>query len=139
MSTSAPNPAKRSPWMDWKPPARILADSAEGEPTKPSKPGSVGFVGVSSGESPKIEVEPNPAESARAVVVRNRMPTSDGNSELHRSQPIVADALLEVAGLLANAYRRYAAIERVGQDRSPNSGNPELANSLGSSVHGGVP
>ena len=54
----------RSRWLDWKPKARILTDSAESEPTKPSKPdssaqgdGSVGFVGPTPGELPKMEEE----------------------------------------------------------------------------------
>jgi hypothetical protein len=58
--------------MDWKPKARILADSAEGEPTKPSKPGSVGFEGATSAESPKIEEAPDRAELACASGVLNR-------------------------------------------------------------------
>jgi len=58
MSTTAPNPAKRSRWSDWKPKARILADSAESEPTKPSIPGFVGFEGATSPESLKIRDEP---------------------------------------------------------------------------------
>ena len=58
--------------MDWKPKARILADSAESEPTKPSKPGSVGFEGATSAESPEIEAGPDPAELARASAVLNR-------------------------------------------------------------------
>jgi hypothetical protein len=36
-------------------PARILAETAESEPTKPSKPSSVGFEGATSDVSPKIE------------------------------------------------------------------------------------
>ena len=55
MTTTAPNPAKRSRWMDWKP-ARILADMVESEPTKPSKPGSVGFAGAIPAESQEIRV-----------------------------------------------------------------------------------
>jgi len=58
--------------MEWKPKARILADSAESEPTKPSKPGSVGFEGATSAESPEIEAGPDPAELARASAVLNR-------------------------------------------------------------------
>lgn len=59
MTTTAPNPVQRSRWLDWKPKARILADSAQSEPTKPSKPGSklgsVGFVGATPGNSLKIK------------------------------------------------------------------------------------
>jgi hypothetical protein len=62
MSTTAPNPAKRSRWSDWKPKARILADSAESEPTKPSKPGFVGFEGATSAQTPEIEAGPDPAD-----------------------------------------------------------------------------
>jgi hypothetical protein len=51
--------------MDWKPKARILADSAETEPTKPSKPGFVGFEGTTPAESTKIEAGPDPAELGR--------------------------------------------------------------------------
>jgi hypothetical protein len=58
--------------MDWKPKARILADSAESEPTKPSKPGFVGFEGATSVQSPEIEAGPDPAELARACGVLNR-------------------------------------------------------------------
>jgi hypothetical protein len=72
MSTTAANPAKRSRWLDWTPKARILADSAESEPTKPSKRGSVGFEGATSAESPEIETGPDPAELARASALLNR-------------------------------------------------------------------
>ena len=72
MSTPTLHPATRSRWMDWKPKARILPDSAESEPTKPSKPGSVGFEGATSAESPEIEAGPDPAELARACGVLNR-------------------------------------------------------------------
>jgi len=58
MSTTAPSPVKRSRWMDWKPRPRILADSAESEPTKPSKPGSVGFEGDTSAKATEIQAEP---------------------------------------------------------------------------------
>lgn len=51
----------RSRWLDWKPKARILENSAENEPTKPSKPGSVGFVGATLTNPPKIEAEQDPA------------------------------------------------------------------------------
>ncbi len=44
MNTTAQ--ANRNRWMDWKPKARILTDSAESEPTKPLEPGSVGFEGA---------------------------------------------------------------------------------------------
>jgi len=71
MSTAAANPAKRSRWLDWKPKARILADSAESEPSKPSKPGSVGFEGATSAGSPEIEAGPDPAELTRASAVLN--------------------------------------------------------------------
>jgi hypothetical protein len=69
MSTHA---ATRSRWMDWKPKARMLADTAESEPTKPSEPGFVGFEGATSAESPEIEAGPDPAELARASAVLNR-------------------------------------------------------------------
>jgi hypothetical protein len=55
--------------MAWKQKVPILADSAESGPTKPSKPGSVGFEGATSGESPRIEAEPEPVELARASAV----------------------------------------------------------------------
>jgi hypothetical protein len=52
---TAPNRAKRNRWLGWEAKARILENSAEGEPTKPSKPGSVGFVGATLGNSRKTE------------------------------------------------------------------------------------
>lgn len=85
MSTSTLHPAIRSRWMDWKPKARILTDTAESERTKPSKPGFVGFEGSThanaheirtgfvgfvvetSGESPEIRGEPDAAEPAAMV------------------------------------------------------------------------
>ena len=42
MIASAPNTAKRSRWMDWKPKARIMPLPAKDDPTKPSEPGFVG-------------------------------------------------------------------------------------------------
>ena len=64
--------ATRNRWIDWKPKARILADSAESEPTKPTKPGSEGFVGGTSAESPEIVAGPDPAELARASAILSR-------------------------------------------------------------------
>jgi len=58
--------------MDWKPKTRILADTAEREPTKPSKPGFVGFEGATPAGSPEIEAGPDPAELARPSGVLNR-------------------------------------------------------------------
>jgi hypothetical protein len=55
MSTTAQ--ATRNRWMVWKPKARILADSAESEPTKPSEPGSVGFEGAAYVGLSEIEAE----------------------------------------------------------------------------------
>ena len=72
MSTPTLNPATRSRWMDWKLKARILADTAESEPTKTSETDSVVFVGATSAESPEIEAGPDPAELARASGVLNR-------------------------------------------------------------------
>ena len=62
MSTPTLHPATRSRWLDWKPKAAILAETAESKPTKPSKPGFVGFEGATSAESPKIEAGPDRAE-----------------------------------------------------------------------------
>jgi hypothetical protein len=58
--------------MDWKPKARILADTAESEPSKTSETNSEVFVGATSAESPKIEAGPDPAELVRASGVLNR-------------------------------------------------------------------
>src|SRR5215467_7244667 len=66
-----PRQATRSRWMNWKPKARILADSPEAAPTKPTEPGFVGLVGPRSAESPKIEAEPDPAELSRASGLLN--------------------------------------------------------------------
>jgi len=48
---------------------------------------------------------------------------------------MLAEACGQIADLLAMAYRRYAAIPRVGDDQA-NSGKHELANSPAQSVHG---
>lgn len=45
----------------------------------------------------------------------------------------------EVASLLAAAYRRHAAVQRVGTDRQAAAADCSLANAGGSSVHGDVP
>jgi len=50
-----------------------------------------------------------------------------------------ADAVREIGGLLALAYRRYSAIQVVGSDPRKDSGDAGLANPRGSSVHGVVP
>lgn len=63
--------ATRSRWIAWKPKARILADSAENEPTKPTKPSSEGFEGATSAESPEIGAVPD-AAAARAISLLNR-------------------------------------------------------------------
>jgi hypothetical protein len=57
---------------------------------------------------------------------------------LHEDAPLT-EARTEIARLLAIAYRRYAAIQRVGPDRAVISGKDDLANSGGTSVHGVVP
>jgi len=56
----------------------------------------------------------------------------------HRNDSAASDAREEIAGLLATAYRRYAAIQRAGSDQRKDSGDGELANSRRSSVHGVV-
>lgn len=58
--------------MAWEPKARILADTAESEPTKPSIPGFVGFEGATPAESPEMEAGPDPAVVDRASVLMNR-------------------------------------------------------------------
>jgi len=58
--------------MNWKPEARILANTAENDPTKTSEMVSVVSVGATSAESPEIEAGPDPAELARASGVLNR-------------------------------------------------------------------
>jgi hypothetical protein len=45
----------------------------------------------------------------------------------------------EVAGLLAIAYRRHSAVQRVGADREAAGADCGLASAGGSSVHGDVP
>ena len=54
-----------------------------------------------------------------------------------RDAPTVADALQEVAGLLAAAYQRYQKIQRMPVNQPADSVNRELANPGGQSVHGG--
>ena len=72
MSAPTLHPASRSRWMNWTPKARILADTAESEPTKTSETDSVVSVGATSAESPETEAEPDAAELARASAVLNR-------------------------------------------------------------------
>jgi hypothetical protein len=72
MSTAAPDSVKRSRWLDWKPQARILADSPESELTKLTIPGSVSFVGSTSAEFPEIEVPLDPAQSKEACTRLNQ-------------------------------------------------------------------
>jgi hypothetical protein len=50
----------RNRWLDWRPKAQILAETAENEPTKTTKTVSVVFVGAIPGGSPEIEVGPEP-------------------------------------------------------------------------------
>ena len=72
MSPRTLQPGMRSRWMDWKPKARILAETTESEPTKPTEPGFEGFVGATPAESPNIEAKPDPAELAHASAVLNQ-------------------------------------------------------------------
>jgi hypothetical protein len=58
-------------------------------------------------------------------------PRTDGSGLL--------EAQNEVASLLAMAYRRYAAVPRVGTDRKASAADCGLASAGGSSVHGDVP
>ena len=51
----------------------------------------------------------------------------------------VTRARIEIAQLLAIAYRRDAAIQRVSSDQPESSVNGQLANAHRSSVHGDVP
>jgi hypothetical protein len=52
---------------------------------------------------------------------------------------MAAEAISEIAGLLATAYRRCSPIRRVGADPRKDSGDAGLANSGAPSVHGVVP
>jgi pyochelin synthetase len=54
-----------------------------------------------------------------------------------QDQPLI-DARHVIAGVLAAAYRRYTAVQRVGTERAGNSGKDRLANSGETSVHGVV-
>src|SRR5262245_26405965 len=58
MSVSVRNAAKSSRWLDWKPRAQILPESAESETTKPSKLGCVGFEGLFPVESAEMRGKP---------------------------------------------------------------------------------
>lgn len=58
MNTPARDKSKQSRWMDWKPKAPILADSAEVPPSKPTEPRFDGFVGSLPAESPEITAKP---------------------------------------------------------------------------------
>src|SRR5258708_6156951 len=49
------------------------------------------------------------------------------NNHRDEDQPLI-DSRHVIAGLLAAAYRRYAAVQRVGADRASNSGKDHLAN-----------
>lgn len=49
------------------------------------------------------------------------------------------DALVVISELLASAYRRYCAVQRVGSDESKEPVNEALANSSPQSGHGVVP
>ncbi|SRR5579871_2378553 len=57
----------------------------------------------------------------------------------HDEDPMIREVRRGLAGLLAVAYRRYAAIQRVGPDQPNTPAKDALANSSGSSVHGVVP
>jgi hypothetical protein len=52
------------------------------------------------------------------------------------ADPETAAATHEIAVLLATAYRRHAAVLRVGTDQAKYSGKEQLANSPARSVHG---
>lgn len=73
----------------------------------------------------------------RSLLVNS--PNGSLPSRAEKGRSITIEALHKTAELLAIAYRRHAAIQRVGPDRSGNSVNDALANSSGSSVHGVVP
>jgi hypothetical protein len=115
MSTSALHPATRSRWMEWKPKASILADSARSEPTKPSKPGSVpgsvGFEGATPAESPEIEAAPAPAELARASAVLTRagvrLMLLDGISTVGIWSDLDGPALREALRTFGSNHVRY--------------------------------
>lgn len=53
--------------------------------------------------------------------------------------PAATEATGEIAGLLAGAYRRYTAVQRVPANRSGDPRDAELALSVEPSVHGVVP
>jgi hypothetical protein len=121
-------------WGEDKPSSEVGGEKAKREDRSPPAPGKPGNSSLAA-TSPGSALPDGCAAGSRV----SRMPVLDGNTELCGSESTVAEALREVADLLAIAYRRSAAIERVGQDPSPNSGNDELANSSCSSVHGVVP
>ncbi len=80
-------------------------------------------------------IEPNGVNPQEQMVGRPR--------EIRKTQGTLAeiattDALFEIAGLLAIAYRRYQTVQRTGDNQSQDSGDGELANSGLQSVHGVV-
>jgi hypothetical protein len=94
--------------MDWKPKARILADSVGIEPAKPSKPTSVGFGGPASGESQKIgaqkfeetaQSEPAKPSEPGSVGFEGSTPTESPKIEVARASAEMDQA----AGVLGRA------------------------------------
>jgi hypothetical protein len=51
----------------------------------------------------------------------------------------MSDVQMEIAGILAAAYRRFSRIQSESAGRQVSSRNDGVANSLSSSVHGSVP
>jgi len=78
---------------------------------------------------------PNGVNRQENVMGRSRR---TGKSQGTLAQIATADALLEIAGLLAIAYRRYQTVQRTGDNQSEDSGGSELANSVVKSGHGVV-
>lgn len=58
----------RSCRLDWLPSRQILAGSLGMEPSKPTQLGSEGFEGSYSGETTKIEIEPDTAQASLDVL-----------------------------------------------------------------------
>jgi len=120
-------------WTEQEPIDEVVRETPETESRSLIAPGNPGTSSLAA-TSPALAVPDRCISGLRA----GGLPLSDGDSERTQSDPTVANALLDISGLLAKGYRRYAAIRRVAQDRSPKSGNYELANSSSSSVHGVV-
>jgi hypothetical protein len=131
-----------SKWLNWSRASGKSPASGEESTDKTDRTGNQAVFPAPGRLDHLSDLPPAPPVDRNGV--RHQAALMGRSLEIRESQRSITgiattEPLFEIAVLLATAYRRYQEVQRAGGNRSQDSGNDELANSSGASVHGVVP